>query len=395
MDEDNDCVAFTSSEELLDAISTAAQNGGKLSMKIGVEVRERKKEVSKEDSDESSMGSLLAPHDIRVESDIESRWNHRRARMPIIGVIMFLLDVLVVLTALSMAGKDKQPPIQERIQIVTPNHNRSQMPHSTMSTNGPHIKYPSAHNPANKTIYPRSSHFSSSQQGIQNVSIPKTDGHVPPEYLLQDLFAPLVDKKEKFSPLFQAYKWILNDPNWKHYPKARLFQRFALVALYYATNGPHWKRSDDWLSYQIHECHWWPGSYEVSICGKDKYHRGDDWKYKRLLLPFNELKGTLPGQIFQWLPSLREIQLHSNGLNGSLPNEIAHLTLLKQLLLHRNYLTGIVPPAFFMDQMSLQELRLDHNRLTLRQAQLMQAYRLMISRETSGIQIDLAGNNVL
>ncbi|CAB9525478.1 LRR receptor-like serine threonine-protein kinase [Seminavis robusta] len=45
------------------------------------------------------------------------------------------------------------------------------------------------------------------------------------------------------SPQYRAYQWLQADPWKKNYTAARLVQRFALVTLYYATNGENWKNN--------------------------------------------------------------------------------------------------------------------------------------------------------
>lgn len=193
-------------------------------------------------------------------------------------------------------------------------------------------------------------------------------------------------------PLWKAYSWVRMDPHWHRYPKERLRQRLGLAIFYYATNGDQsWKHSDDWLSYQVHECHWWPGSYSMPLCGSDenRQYQGNAWQYERLWLPDNGLEGHIPAQTFDLLPSLRTIRLdrniwlsgtlptevggltqlhqlwlHQNTFSGSLPSELAHLTQLERLSLAENRFTGRLAPETFGNLTSLRKLWLDHNSFT-------------------------------
>ncbi len=101
----------------------------------------------------------------------------------------------------------------------------------------------------------------------------------------------------------------------------------ALVALYHATNGDHWKRNDHWLTGPVNT---WPG---VSVIAKRVYglHLGN-----------NNLNGTIPVDIGA-LTSLTEAFLGYNNLTGEIPKEIGKLQKLRNLALEYNQLTGNVP----------------------------------------------------
>ncbi|CAB9517218.1 Leucine Rich Repeat [Seminavis robusta] len=70
-----------------------------------------------------------------------------------------------------------------------------------------------------------------------------------PNYTIQALEVP-------GSPQSKALEWLLDDPDLMEYVDLewRVKQRFALVALFYSTNGFNWTHSDSWLSYSHHEC---------------------------------------------------------------------------------------------------------------------------------------------
>ena len=192
--------------------------------------------------------------------------------------------------------------------------------------------------------------------------------------------------------LKQAYQWLLQDPHRHRYPRERLRQRLGLAALYYAAQGEHWKRSDSWLSYSIHECSWWPGGDRAttSICGGGGNGAGgEDWQYKELWMTANGLEGQVPAELFTLLPNLQTIKLdrniwlsgslpseigierhlrqlwiHENVFSGSLPSELGQLTGLQKLSLAANNFGGKIAPATVENLSSLKKLWLDHNSFT-------------------------------
>ena len=202
---------------------------------------------------------------------------------------------------------------------------------------------------------------------------------------LQKVFSDILEEVDTPHShyLQKAYKWMAKDPHYHHYSRERLQQRLGLVAFFYATEGDtSWKRSDDWLSYSIHECSWFPGGHSVSLCNKD-------WQYERLWLPDNGLNGNIPTEALSLLPSLTTIRLdrniwltgtlpseigdltrleqlwlHHNMLSGSLPSELARLTRLEKLCLAANTFTGRLAPETFGSLTFLRKLWLDHNEFT-------------------------------
>ena len=105
--------------------------------------------------------------------------------------------------------------------------------------------------------------------------------------------------------------------------------RAALVALYQATDGPNWERSDNWLTDAPLEE--WYGVYMDS-----------EGRVQSLLLDDNDLAGTLPSDLGD-LSSLTYLRLGDNRLTGSIPQALGKLTSLTSLTLDRNQLTGPIP----------------------------------------------------
>ena len=131
-----------------------------------------------------------------------------------------------------------------------------------------------------------------------------------------------------------------------------LTEREILEKIYYATNGPNWKRNDNWLSDKPLK-EW----YGIEV------HEGSDEKFiiKVLSLSSNKLEGVLPKEIGK-LTYLQELYLSSNKLEGVLPKEIGKLANLQKLFLSNNKLEGEIPKEIGK-LTNLQELYLQNNKL--------------------------------
>ena len=127
-------------------------------------------------------------------------------------------------------------------------------------------------------------------------------------------------------------------------------ERAALVALYEATDGVNWKRSDNWLTNEpISD---WFGVHtdergHVSNLALDNNRLrgsvpdlGALKKLRSLRLAYNQLTGPIPD--LNKLTKLNLLQLHSNRLNGSIP-DLSALTNLTFLYLVGNELSGQIP----------------------------------------------------
>ena len=106
--------------------------------------------------------------------------------------------------------------------------------------------------------------------------------------------------------------------------------RAALVALYEATDGLHWTRSDNWLTDA--PLGGWRG---VSV---DGFGRVTDLRLDR-----NALSGPIPAELGN-LASLRVLSLGYNTFSGPIPPELGNLARLEWLLLTSNDLSGPIPP---------------------------------------------------
>ena len=115
-------------------------------------------------------------------------------------------------------------------------------------------------------------------------------------------------------------------------------EREALVALYNATGGENWKKSDNWLS-------------DAPL---DEWHNvgtDDDGRVMVLYLPINNLSGEIPAELGS-LSNLEQLTLDHNELSGEIPPELGSLSNLTHLSLSGNELSGCVPSSL-EDQLNL------------------------------------------
>ena len=106
--------------------------------------------------------------------------------------------------------------------------------------------------------------------------------------------------------------------------------REALIALYNATDGPNWKRDNNWGSTK-------PIS-EWSGVSTDR-----DGRVAKLKLSENKLSGEIPSELGN-LENLKWLYLHDNRLSGEIPPELGNLENLTGVNLGGNRLSGEIPP---------------------------------------------------
>ena len=159
-------------------------------------------------------------------------------------------------------------------------------------------------------------------------------------------------------------------------------ERTALIALYQATDGDGWKRTYGWKTPPLDADGFaMPGTekdwYGITVSGDHVTEIG---------IYYNELDGTLPGELENLthltilaftgstdltgdipaelgnLSRLQELLLLDNNLNGTIPKELGKLDKLTTLLLFKNNLSGNIPKELGnLD--NLTWLRLNNNNL--------------------------------
>jgi len=159
---------------------------------------------------------------------------------------------------------------------------------------------------------------------------------------------------ESVTPEALAVKWLIDDDPLQlsaenENERTRLVQRFALLALYFGTDGPAWDDNDGWLILED-ECVW-----KGLWCD-------DENKINGISLIGNGLVGKLSPDV-GLLESLVEIYLYENLLTGSLSESVGAWLLLEKIILYNNAMTGALPTSI-ASLTSLRELSLEMNRFT-------------------------------
>lgn len=176
------------------------------------------------------------------------------------------------------------------------------------------------------------------------------------EYPLSILPTPAVEAigADQTSPQALAYQWLLQDPSLSIYTSSRIIQRFSLATFFHSTNGQNWIRNTNWLSYDIHECDWFTQrsyshtgtsvegellTYKTSETRKCN-SRGD---YEHLWLRINNLRGTLPEELFL-ITTLKSMDYGYNPkLAGSISTAIENLQQLETMVFTWTSLSGSLP----------------------------------------------------
>jgi Leucine-rich repeat (LRR) protein len=211
------------------------------------------------------------------------------------------------------------------------------------------------------------------------------------------------------TPQAEAYRWLFSSNGHPDLPVSeamtRLWHRFALATLFYATGGnDSWTLNSGWLDPTEHECLWYgiacpngtadalgsctsafgipsascrariDSTTTAMIEGLELAGNG----LKRLLpreigllgtsgmtrikLEGNNLEGTVPPDIKE-LATLQIISLVRNNLAGSFPTAICALTHLQSLFLNQNDFAGTIP-ASVANLVALKDLDLSQNGFT-------------------------------
>lgn len=127
-------------------------------------------------------------------------------------------------------------------------------------------------------------------------------------------------------------------------------ERDVLTAIYQATDGASWTRSDGWLGAAGTECNW----YGV-VCNEETT------SVVALELQENNLRGEIPSAI-AGIPRLTRLNLSGNLIGGALPLSIGSLPALEELELSNNAIVGPLPGSIGLLS-RLVSLSMNENRL--------------------------------
>ena len=132
------------------------------------------------------------------------------------------------------------------------------------------------------------------------------------------------------TPQSKAKAWLLEErTKYNVEVPVRVGVRYALATLYYATNGDKWLNNTNWKS--GHEC-LWNGVY----CELDA---NNIVSVTYLNLVTNNLDGSIPEEV-GYIETLRRIELGSNQLVGPIPQTFSRLSELRTISVSDNQLTG-------------------------------------------------------
>ena len=133
------------------------------------------------------------------------------------------------------------------------------------------------------------------------------------------------------TPQAKAKAWLLEDrTKYNVEVPVRVGVRYALATLYYSTNGDNWLNNTNWKS-DSHEC-LWKGIY----CDLDA---NNIVSITYLNLVTNNLDGSIPEEI-GYIETLRRIELGSNQLVGPIPQTFSRLSELRTISVSDNQLSG-------------------------------------------------------
>jgi len=178
------------------------------------------------------------------------------------------------------------------------------------------------------------------------------------QYLADNEISNTDELRQVGSPPYKAAEWMADvDELSKDYNifanenEEKWIQRYRVVLLYYATNGPQWdicgensvscaERYGDWLLPTESECEWFGigcdenlNIISLTTIGDNQF-RGNNWE------------GQVPEELYD-LTTLKSLSIHGNKLSGTISTSITKLSNLATLNLHSNYLTGTFPMEEF------------------------------------------------
>ena len=276
----------------------------------------------------------------RLEAYEENKKKTRVGKAEICFMTFLTLGIIAgVVTVILLRDQIWPPPAE------TPRPTRSPTPEPTLT---PTTAYPS---------YQPSLSMVPTYTGYRDTVILKNIKRITPD--LPNTGAELDDS----TPQSKAAKFIIyDDPLYvKPYKDDQIMQRYALVTLYYATNGNNWTNTSQWLSKEP-VCSWYGISCSISfdddkntpfyvtkvILKENNLSNEIPWEMKALtnLTDFSLLKNTLSGDIFSVVVSmdnLKTLDLRNNQFNEEIDPNLAYMSDLQMLYLEGNQFYGTIP----------------------------------------------------
>jgi len=147
---------------------------------------------------------------------------------------------------------------------------------------------------------------------------------------------------QKGTTEYQALQWLANEDPLQlpvNSKMEEIVERFVLVNLYYATNGPEWKKQFDFLTGKS-VCEWNDNNLQdLGIYCDDK------GKVNNVELSNNNLVGTLPEDV-GLLTLVDEFRVAENALEGTVPSSLGIMQELIGLDLSKNKFHGVFSQSF-------------------------------------------------
>jgi hypothetical protein len=144
---------------------------------------------------------------------------------------------------------------------------------------------------------------------------------------------------EPVSAQGKAWKWLMSDPDLASRLAQDTATRFSLATFYYATDGPNWKNNTNWLSTTEHVCDWATNAAVSPSKYRDYKKRCAERGFSQITLANNGLQGSIPPELA--LLSLTSFEISENKLHGEIPEVVWNSWQeLSSLLLFNNVLNG-------------------------------------------------------
>ena len=154
------------------------------------------------------------------------------------------------------------------------------------------------------------------------------------------------------APPTLAFHWLIDDdaPFWEtlwnstnttdaDIRETRILQRYGLAIFYFALRGDDWYQNTEWLEPGVDEC-LWHSSFDTPCHDQDPDRT---WLFVDVALDSNNLRGTVPPEVFPLLPNLRVFDVAHNSVTGTIPSELGIATDLLLLNVMDNHITGPLP----------------------------------------------------
>lgn len=191
-----------------------------------------------------------------------------------------------------------------------------------------------------------STHFDPLSTKNNNKSAPKkaTTKSEQRYLIIKNIVEPLSGKaaiESTTTPQYKALSWMSNDDTMyiNANKTSAIIQRYAIAALYFATNGNLWTNSYKFLDSSKSECDWNVIDDNGDLLGVGGCD--PDGSIKVISLWNNNLVGHVPREI-ALLKNLRVLSLYDNKLRGLITGSLTQLKGLKTLYLHGNNLVGSI-----------------------------------------------------